>query len=118
MSSEAPDAVITSVVLNWDVLYTRFVQSIIDGTFVPRTNLYGIAENAIDITPLNRDLAPQGAEAAVEAARQSIMHDGFNVFGDVLETNDGRYVGEEGKTLSDDVILSGIDWYYRNVVEL
>ena len=118
MSGEAPDAVITSVVLNWEALYTRFVQSVIDGTFIPRTNLYGLAESAIDITPLNSGLAPQGAEAAVEAARQSIMHEGFNIFGGILETNDGRYVGEEGKTLSDDVILSGIDWYYSNVEEL
>ena len=118
MSGEAPDAVITSVVLNWDALYTRFVQSVIDGSFVPRTNLYGLAEGAIDITPLNRSLSPPGAEAEVLAARQRIWREGFNVFEGEIETNDGRTIGETGRTLSDDIILSGIDWYYRNVIEL
>jgi len=42
---------------------------------------------------------------------------GYNVFDGILETNDGRIVGEPGKTLSDKNILFDIDWYYRNVVE-
>ena len=46
------------------------------------------------------------------------MYEGFNVFEGILETNDGRTVGEPGRKLSDDVILSGINWYYRNVIEL
>ena len=118
MSSVAPDAIITSVVLYWEALYIRIVESIIDGTFTPQANFYGLAEGAIDITPLNGALAPPGAEAAVLAARQRILHEGFNVFDNILETNDGRRVGEDGKAFSDDVILGGINWYYRNVVEL
>ena len=118
MSGEAPDAVITSVILNWGVFYIRFVQQVIDGTFISQTNYYGLTEGAIDITPLNSRLAPQGAETSVNAARQRILYEGFNIFDGILETNEGEIVGETGKTLSDDVILSGINWYYRNVMEL
>ena len=118
MSGEAPDAIISSVVLNWESFYTRFVLSIIDGTFIPRTNFLGLAEGAIDLTPMNRALAPPGAEEAIFAARQRMLHEGFNVFDSVIETNEGRTVGESGGTLTDSEILGGIDWYYRNVIEL
>jgi basic membrane protein A len=114
MSADAPDAVITSVVPHWGALYTRIVESVIDGTFSPAPRFCGIAEGAVDITPINEKIAAPGTKVAVEAARQRII-DGFKVFEGALKTNSGRIVGEEGKTLSDEVILGGIDWYYQNV---
>jgi len=117
MSNEAPDAVITSVILNWDVFYINFIQGIIDGSFVPQTNFHGLAEGAIDITPLNMRLASPDAEAAVLLARQRLFNDDLNIFNGIIETNDGRTIGEAGRTLSDSNILYGMDWYYRNVIE-
>ena len=116
MSDNAPDAVITSVVPRWGVFYTRLVEGIINGTFRSAPHFYGLVEGVVDITPLNEKLAAPGTEAAVEAARRR-FREGFNVFDGVLETNDGRAIGEPGKTLSDEVILGGINWYYRNVIE-
>ena len=98
-------------------MYTALVQSVIDGTFVPQTHFYGINDGAIDITPLNPNLAAPGTEAVVEAARRRFQYESYKVFDGVIETNDGRTVGVIGETLSDDVILSGIDWYFRNIVE-
>jgi len=72
----------------------------------------------VDITTPSVRLAAPGTEAAVEAARRRILDENFNVFDGVLETNDGGTVGESGKTLSDEVILGGINWYYRTVIEL
>ncbi|MCL2008458.1 MAG: BMP family ABC transporter substrate-binding protein [Treponema sp.] len=118
MSAVAPEAIISSVVLNWGVLYTSFVQNIVNGTFIPQTHFYGLAEGAIDITPLARGLAPEGAKEAVLAARNRMLYEGFNIFDGVIETNDGRFIGEIGGTLSDEIILSGINWYYRTVIEL
>ena len=44
------------------------------------------------------------------------LEDGsFNVFDGVIETNDGKTVGEEGKTLDDATITGGINWYFKNV---
>jgi len=115
MSADAPDAVITSVVLNWGAYYTMLMESIINGTFKAAPHFYGLAEGVVDITPLNEKLAAPNTGEAVEAARRRIMG-GFNVFDGVLRANSGRIIGEEGKTLSDDIILGGINWYYRNVV--
>ena len=116
MSQFAPDAVITSVVPRWGTLYTRLVRSVIDGTFRTTPRFYGIADGMVDITPINERLAVPEIEAAVQAARQRIIDGSISVFHGILETNDGSFIGEEGKTLSDEVIRNSIDWYYRNVV--
>jgi len=115
MSADAPDAVITSVVPHWGVFYTRLVESVMNGTFRTQPHFYGFAEGVVDITALNEKLAAPGTAAAVEAGRQR-LRDGFNVFDGIMRTNTRRVIGEEGETLSDDVIFSGIDWYYRNVL--
>jgi basic membrane protein A len=118
MSAAAPDAVITSVVINWGVYYRGLAQSLIDGTFTAAPYYGGLAEGMVDITPINASLAAPGTIEAVERERRRIIAEGFNVFDGVLETNDGRTVGTAGATLSDDAILGGINWYYRNVAEI
>jgi len=116
MSADIPDTVITSVISRWGMMYTRFVESIMDGTFNSEPHFYGLAEGVVDITPINEKIAAPGTAEAVEAARQRILREGFNVFDGVLKTSSRRLIGEEGTTLPDEVILSNIDWYYRNVV--
>jgi basic membrane protein A len=116
MSREAPGAVITSVVWNWEVYYTYLLQSVIDGSFTTAPYFGGIREGIVDITPLSSLAAPGTAEA-IAAARQRMESGAFNVFDGVLETNDGRAIGDVGATLPDEVITGGIDWYYRNIRE-
>jgi basic membrane protein A len=116
MSIYAPETVLTSVVPSWGALYTRLLESIINGTFNTAPRFYGLIEGATNITPVNEKLAVSGTEAAVQAARQRIINNGFNVFDGELETNEGTIIGEVGKTLSDSVIRGSINWYYRNVI--
>ena len=115
MSADAPDSVITSVIPYWKNVYTPFLESVINGTFRPASYFYGLEEKVVDITPLNEKLAAPETQAAVDSARQRIR-EGFNVFDGILEANNGTLFGEEGKTLSDAIILGGIDWYYQNVI--
>jgi basic membrane protein A len=114
MSREAPEAVITSVIWNWGVYYTYLVQSVIDGSFTTAPYVGGLREGVVDITSPAVFAAPGTAEA-IAAARERIENGGFNVFDSLMETNDGRTIGDPGSTLPDDVITRGIDWYYRNV---
>ena len=117
MSVKTPDAVITSVIPSWGAIYTGLMESVIKGTFKPEQNFYGLQEGAVDITPINKELAAPGTEEAVQTARQRVMDGNFSIFDGVLETNDGKTIGEAGKTLPDQIILSNINWYYKNVVE-
>jgi basic membrane protein A len=116
MEAIAPETVLTSVVINWEVYYIRLIQSIINGTFIPQSYFGGIAEGMTDITPLSLKLVPPGTADTVQEARRRII-EGFNVFGGVFETNQGLTVGSEDAVPAESEILEDIHWYYRNVVE-
>ena len=116
MEKDAPKATLTSVVWNWGVYYTQAVQQVIDGTWTAENYFGGMDDGLVDITPLNEDLVAPGTQEKVDEARKKIVEDGFNVFDGVLETNDGKTIGEDGKTLDDATITGGINWYYKNIV--
>ena len=118
MAQEAPGAVLTSVVWQWDVYYTRLVQSVIDGTFTTSPALLGMKEGMVDITPLNKKLTTPAMEEAVAAARNRILQEKENVFEGLMRTNDGKTVGVAGVALPDDAIQHRMDWYYHTVTEL
>ena len=115
MSKDAAGAVLTSVMWDWSVYYTQAVQSVIDGTWSGENYFGGMADGLVDIAPLS-DICAEGTAEAVEAAREQITKDGFNVFDGVIETNDGSTVGTEGSTLSDADITGNMNWYFKNVV--
>lgn len=116
MQKDAPGATLTSVIWNWGKYYTEATKKVIDGTWTAENYFGGMKEGLVDIAPLNEDLIAPGTQEKVNEAKQRIIEDGFNVFDGVLETNDGKTVGEEGKTLDDATITGGINWYYKNIV--
>ena len=118
MRDEAPEAVLTSTVWNWGVYYSRLVRSVLDGTFTTEPYFGGLNEGVVGLAPFNEGLLPAGAAEAVAEGRRRIESGEFDVFDGVMETNDGRTVGEEGGRLADAEIWTGLNWYYRNVVEV
>jgi basic membrane protein A len=89
-----------------------------DGNFSTQPYLGDIRDGMVGITPLNVPLTPSGAAEAVAVARMRMESGEFDVFEGVMETNDGRFIGEEGKQLSYEEIAGNINWYYRNVIQL
>jgi basic membrane protein A len=118
MREYAPNSVLTSTVWNWGAYYTFLIRSVIDGTFTTEPFYGGLAEGVVDVAPLTEALAAPGTEEAVNAARNRIRNEKFNVFDGKMETNYGRVVGMDGQTLSDSEITGGINWYYRTVTVL
>ena len=116
MEKDAPGATLTSVIWNWGKYYTESTKKVIDGTWTAENYFGGMKEGLVDIAPLNEDLVAPGTQEKVDEARKRIVEEGFNVFDGVLETNDGKTVGEEGKTLDDATITGGINRYYKNIV--
>ena len=116
MEKDAPGATLTSVIWNWGKYYTESTKKVIDGTWTAENYFGGMKEGLVDIAPLNEDLVAPGTQEKVDEARKRIVEEGFNVFDGVLETNDGKTIGEEGKTLDDATITGGINWYYKNIV--
>lgn len=114
MSKEAPDACLCSVIWNWSAYYTAAVQSVIDGSWDGSNYYGGMNENLVGITPL-ASFCAEGTEEKVAEAKQRILSGDFGVFDGVMETNTGETVGEEGKTLDDETITGGINWYFKTV---
>jgi basic membrane protein A len=118
MSHDAPKAVITSVIWRWGIYYIAFVQSVIDGAFTTDPYFGGINEGLVGLAPLNETTAEPGTKEAIELALDRMKNGELEVFAGEMETNDVRRIGTDGKALQDDEIKVGIDWYYRNIVEL
>jgi basic membrane protein A len=116
MSKEAPEAVLTSVIWNWEIYYTYLVKSVLEGTFTTEPYFGGIPEGLLGLSPVNEKLAAPGTMEAVAAAMRRLTGGNFNVFDGVMETNDGRRIGEEGGTFSDVMIKRDMVWYYRNII--
>lgn len=75
-----------------------------------------MAEGLITLAPLS-DLCAEGTKEKIEEMKAKIVSGEWDVFTGVIETNDGKTVGEEGKSLDDKTITSGINWYFKTVVE-
>jgi basic membrane protein A len=115
MSKETPDSCLCSVIWNWSAYYTQAVDSIIDGTWDGSNYFGGISDGVVELTNLS-ELVVDGVQEKVDEATASILDGSFHVFDGVMETNTGDKVGVDGGTLDDATILSGIDWYYHNIV--
>ena len=117
MSKETPKATLTSVIWTWSAYYTSYVQSIIDGSYDGSNYYEGMSVGLVGLSELADFNDGQAAEKVSEAKKQ-IESGAFNVFDGELKTNDGKTIGESGKTLDDATITGGIDWYYQNVTVL
>jgi len=119
MRTEAPNAVITSVLWQWGAYYSYLVQSVINGTFTTEPWYGTLADGIIGLSPLNSNvyLEPE-IIAFLESERRQIESGAIGVFEGIMETNSGRRVGRENERLSDSETQFGIDWYYRTVIEL
>jgi basic membrane protein A len=116
MTKDAPKAVLTSALWDWSAYYTTAVKSVIEGTWDGSNYYGGMAEGLINISPLS-DLCAPGTKEKVAEAEAKIKSGEWDVFTGVIETNDGKTIGEEGKSLDDNSITSKINWYFKNVVE-
>lgn len=115
MSKDAPKATLTSTIWNWSAYYTSAVKSIIDGKWDCSNYYGGMNDGLVDIAPLSADLCTPEMQTKVDEAKAKMVDGSFNVFDGVIETNDGKTVGADGQTLSDEVIKTGINWYFKNV---
>jgi basic membrane protein A len=118
MKNDAPDSTVVSVLWDWGVYYSRLVSSVIDGTFTASPYMGDIKDGMVGLTEFNERFLPEGTADAVRSARERIEGGENSIFEGEMETNDGRIVGKPGEKLSDSEIVIGIDWYYRNIIEL
>lgn len=115
MYKEAPKAVLTSVIWNWDVYYTQAIKSIIDGTWAPDNYFGTMKDGLVDVTEVSENCV-EGTKEKIEEAKKRIVEEDYRVFSGELKDNQGNVVCEAGQFLDDKYIAQEINWYLDNVV--
>jgi len=114
MIAAAPQATLTSAIWDWSIYLTYAVQTVVDGGTIPADWSGGLAENVVDLSPLNEAIITPGTQDAIDAARQKILG-GWDVFTGPLYDNEGNLVVKDGETFEEpqsapsfDKVLQGI----------
>lgn len=115
MSTAAPGAVLTSAVWDFTQYYVNQVKAAMDGTWEADSFWGGMDTGVVGITPLNPDLAPEGAQEKIDEATAKMMSGEWDVFDGPITDQDGNVRVAEGESLSDEEKLS-IDWFVEGVV--
>lgn len=115
MTKDAPGATLTSVMWDWSVYYTKAVQNVIDGTWVPGEkidNYFGdMADGLVTLGEFNSELVTEEMIAKVEEVKAKIVAGEWDVFDGKTEImdNEGNAHTLEGAD------YGSCNWYYENV---
>lgn len=108
MTEAAPEAHLTAPIWNWSVYYTKAVNSVIEGTWVPENSFDGLVEGLVDLSPLSKNVA-EGTAEKIEEYRAKIIDGSFDVFAGEIRDNKGNVIVEAGQSLTIPEITQ-IDW--------
>ena len=73
MISAAPKASLISARIDWGIYVTEAVQAMIDGDEIPVDWCKGLKDGAVYLSPLNEDIAAEGTQDAIDAAKEKLL---------------------------------------------
>lgn len=113
MEANAPGAVITSYMWNWQPIFTKIFNSVADGT-VSTNDAYYEGGEASALADFNEALVSEEVIAKVNEAREKINSGEIQIYGGELKDVNGNVLVEEGAVMSDeDINLQ--DFFVENV---
>mgnify|MGYP005800957765 FL=1 len=110
----APNAYLTAPLFHWDVFYKNDIQSIIDGTWEPKSYWEGLAEGMVSLDDLTSNCV-DGTQEAVDEATAKIIDGSLVIFSGELKDNTGAVRVEAGQTMTDEE-LQAFDWFVEGVI--
>ena len=147
MTADAPNAHLTAAIWNWNVYYHTAIQAAMDcagdaSQFVTKMGggayYGGLAQDFVDVSPLNQDTVAPGTDAAIEAVKAKIVSGEWDVFSGVklhvnvntdgtvsvdqadeaLVDNAGsEIVAAGGPSVEDSVITGSMNYFVAGVEE-
>ncbi|MBN2897881.1 MAG: BMP family ABC transporter substrate-binding protein [Clostridia bacterium] len=111
---KAPNAYMTAPIWNWGVYYKAQIEKAMNGEWTPENYWGGMNDGVVQLAPITAN-GPEGAQEKVDEYATKIADGSFQVFGGVIEKQDGTTVGEEGGVLTDADLLS-MNYFVKNVV--
>jgi simple sugar transport system substrate-binding protein len=108
----APKSQLTAIVDDWGPYYVRRVKEVIDGTWKTQSTWEGMKEGLVVLAPFT-NMPDDVAKMATETANK-IKSGELHPFTGPITRQDGTVVGEAGKPLPDEDLLS-MNWYVKGV---
>lgn len=108
------DKYLTAAVWDYEELYSRIVKELLQGkpNSVTR-HWFGIETGAVGLSELS-PLVSEQTKNAVNSAIED-MTNGKDVFSGVIYDNNGNLRCNEDESISDDTLLTGMDWFVDGV---
>lgn len=110
---KAPKSYMTAPVWDWGAYYTEVVKQMQAGTWKSDSYYKGMESGIVKLADLT-SIAPAEAKDKVEKAKADIISGKFNVFQGPIKDQTGAVKVPEGKTMTDEEILS-FDWFVQGV---
>ncbi len=112
-ADQAPDALLTAPIWNWNVYYTQAVQDVMDGTWNNTPVWWGLKEGMLELAPI-ADFVPQDVKDLVEQEKARIVAGEFDVFEGPINDNQGVERIPAGQAMTDEQKLA-FDWLVEGV---
>lgn len=120
MISAAPKASLVSARINWGIYVTEAVSDVIEGKEIPVDWCKGLADGAVYLSPLNKDIVADGTKEAIDKAEKAIKEGKLHVFaGPLTGTSPADADGKvetidlkEGEYYHEQEEQSAPSWYY------
>ncbi len=114
MSKMAPKSNMTSPIWNWGPYYVAQARMVLDGTWKSSAYWGGMKDDIVRLAPLTA-IAPEGAQAKVDEAKQKILDGSLFVFAGPIQDQEGKVRVPEGTSMTDKEMLS-FNWFVKGVV--
>lgn len=115
-SSLAPEKYLTGAEWNWASVYTKMVQTTLDGGTIDNFVRGGLAEDFIKMSPLG-PAVPEAGRKQFEATRDKILLGGFAAIQGPLKDNAGNVIAAEGQSFVEtDVALESMNYLVEGVI--
>jgi basic membrane protein A len=112
----APEKYLTGAEWNWPGVYTRMVQTMLDGGTIDNFDRGGLAEGYIKMSPLGPAVT-DAARNQFDATQAEMMKGGFAAYQGPLMDNNGNQILAEGEVfLETDIALESMDYLVEGVI--
>lgn len=112
----APEKYLTGAEWNWPGVYTRMVQTVLDGGVIDNFDRGGLAEGYIKMSPLGSAVS-DAARNQFEATKAEMMAGGFAAYKGPLKSNDGKEILAAGASFVEtDIALESMDYLVEGVI--
>ncbi len=114
MTEFAPDAHLFAVCMDWGAIYTKLINTIVEGNFNGGLIYGDLSDGTLYLTPYSKNIA-EGTEEAVQAAMDKMVSGEWDVFCQDVYDVDGNLI--PASTFTDDYLYSGMtDLLVKGVV--